>query len=69
MISISAAVSILVYLVVAGLIFWLCWWALGAINPPQPFRKVAEVVLILLAVLVVIGILLSIVGGRPIFIP
>lgn len=69
MISISAAVHVVVYLVVAGLIFWLCWWALDRIAPPQPFRKVAEVVLILLAVLVVIGVLLSLVSGRPVFIP
>lgn len=69
MISISAAVKFLVYMVVAGLVFWLFWWALGKIDPPQPFRKVAEVVLILLAVLVVIGALLSLVGGQPIFRP
>ena len=69
MISISAAVSIIVYLVVAGLIFWLLWWLVNYIAPPEPFRKVANVVLAILAVLVVIGILLSIVGGHPIFVP
>lgn len=69
MISISAAVTVIIYLVVAGLIWWLLYWALAKIDPPQPFRKVAEVVLILLAVLVVIGILLSLVNGTPIFKP
>ena len=69
MISISAAVTVVVYLVVAGLIFWLLWWALDRIAPPEPFLKIAEVVLILLAVLVAIGILLSLVQGTPLFRP
>lgn len=69
MISLSGVIGTVVYLVVIGLVFWLLWWALGKINPPEPFRKVAEVVLVLLAVLVVIGLLLSLVGGGPVFRP
>lgn len=67
MISLNAAVSLIIYLVVAGLIFWLLWWLVNYIAPPEPFRKVANVVLAILAVLVVIGILLTLVGGQPIF--
>jgi hypothetical protein len=63
MISISAVVSVVVYLIVAGLIFWLLWWLVGYIAPPEPFRKVANVVLAILGVLVVCSILLSLVGG------
>lgn len=69
MISLSAAVTTIVYLIVAGLVFWLLWWLIGYCNPPEPFRKVATVVLAILAVLVVIGILLSLVSGQPIFRP
>lgn len=69
MLSISAAVTIIVYLVVAGLVFWLLWWLVNYIAPPEPFRKVANVVLAILAVLVVIGILLSLVGGQQLFRP
>ncbi len=67
MISLSSAVTVIVYLVVAGLVFWLLWWLVNYIAPPEPFRKVANVILAILAVLVVIGILLSLVGGQPIF--
>jgi len=67
MISISGAVTVVVYLIVAGLIFWLLWWLVNFIAPPEPFRKVATVVLAILAVLVIIGILLSLVGGQPSF--
>jgi hypothetical protein len=63
MISLSALVTVVVYLIVAGLIFWLLWWLINYIAPPEPFRKVANVVLAILGVLIVCSILLSLVGG------
>jgi predicted tellurium resistance membrane protein TerC len=67
MISLSGAVTVIVYLIVAGLIFGLLWWLIGYCGLPQPFDKVARVVVAVLSVLVVIGILLSLVGGSPLF--
>jgi hypothetical protein len=55
--------------VVAGLIFWLLYWLVSYVNPPEPFKKIATVILAILAVLVIIGILLSIAGGQPMFRP
>lgn len=69
MISLSGAVTVIIYLMIAGLVFWLLWWLVSYIAPPEPFRKIANVVLAILAVLVVIGILLSLVGGTPLFRP
>lgn len=69
MISISAAVNVLVYLIVAGVIFGLLWWLIGYCGLPEPFDKVARVILAVLAVLVVIGVLMSLVGGQPVFRP
>ena len=69
MISIQDAVRTVIYLVIAGLIFWLLWWLIGYVSPPEPFRKVATVVLAVCAVVVVIGILLSLATGQPIFRP
>ena len=63
MISLSAVITVVVYLIVAGLIFWLLWWLVNYIAPPEPFRKIANVVLAILAVLVVCSLLLSLVGG------
>lgn len=62
MIGIDTLVTAIIYLLVCGVIFWLLWWLIGYIAPPEPFRKVANVVLAVAAVLVVIGILLSLVG-------
>lgn len=69
MISIAGAVSLIVYLIVAGLIFWLLWWLISYVDPPEPFKKIANVILAILAVLVIIGLLLSVAGGQPIFRP
>lgn len=69
MISIEGAVRVVLYLIVGGLIFWLLWFLINYVNPPDPFKKIANVILMILAVLVVIGILLSMVGGVPVFRP
>ena len=69
MISLNTLVSAVIYLVVAGLIWWLLFWLINYVNPPDPFKKVATVILAILAVLVVIGILLALVGGGPVFRP
>lgn len=69
MISISAAVTIVLYLVVGGLIFWLLMYLIDYVGLPEPFNKVARVILVVLAVFVLIGLLLSFLGGTPLFRP
>jgi predicted PurR-regulated permease PerM len=69
MLSLTGMVTIVVYLIVAGLVFWLLSWLVDYCEVKDPFRKVAKIVLAIMAVLVVIGILLSLVGGTPIFRP
>lgn len=69
MISLQTAVYFIFLLIIAGVIFWLLSWAIDYVGIPDPFRKVARVVLVLLAVFVLIGLLLSLVGGQPIFRP
>jgi heme A synthase len=69
MLSIQMLVRVVIYLIVAGLVFWLLWWLVNYVAPPEPFRKIANVVLAIVAVLVIIGILLSLVGGGPVFVP
>jgi ABC-type multidrug transport system permease subunit len=55
---IQAVLTLIVY----GIIFWVLWWALGYINPPEPFHKIAFVILVLGAVVVAINFLLSLIG-------
>lgn len=51
-------ISLLISLVVAGLIVWLLLWALGEFGIPEPFNKVARVIIILFAVVWVLRLLL-----------
>lgn len=62
MITATGIIYAVIYLIIIGLVFWLLWWLINYINPPEPFRKIANVVLAIAAVLVVISILLGIVG-------
>ena len=66
MISVSAALHAVVLLIVVGLIFWLLYWLIGVVNPPEPFKKIAICVLAIVAVLILIAVLLSLVG-IPVF--
>ena len=50
-------VAILLSLVIWGVIFWLFWWLLGVIALPEPFNKVAIVLLTVCAVGIIIGLL------------
>lgn len=68
MISLSAVVHMTILLIVAGLIFWLLSWLVDYVGLPEPFRKIARVVLAVAAVCVVIGILLSL-AGYPVLAP
>lgn len=69
MISLTAAMNVVLYLIIAGLVFGLLWWLVSYCNVPEPFNKAARVVLAVLAVFVIIGILISLVSGTPVFRP
>lgn len=53
----AGLLSLLVTLVIVGLIFWLCFWFIGVIGLPEPFNKVATVIIALAALLYLIGVL------------
>lgn len=57
--------TLLFALVIWGLIFWLLWWGLSAIALPDPFAKVATVILVIAAIFVVIGLLTGSVAPFP----
>lgn len=69
MISLQVLITTVVYLVVIGVIFWLLLWLISYCGIPEPFNKIARVILAVFAVLAVIGILLSLVSGQPLFRP
>ena len=54
--------SLLVYVVIIGLIFWLVWWFVDYVALPDPFNKVVKVILGLVALIFLINVLLSLAG-------
>lgn len=62
MISGQELLSILLYLVVWGLILYVCWWGLGRLGLPEPFGKIGTVILVILTVVVLLNLLLGFVG-------
>lgn len=59
-------ISLLLSLVIWGLIFWVLYWALGKVAVAEPFNKVATVILVIAAVVVVVGLLTGSVAPFPI---
>ncbi len=52
----------MIMVIVFGIIFWLLWWLIAYCGIPEPFNKVARVILALCAVLLLINCLLSLAG-------
>ena len=50
-------IGVLIYLIVWGLILYILWWAIGKIGLPEPFGKIAVVVLVVITVLVLLNLL------------
>lgn len=63
-ISGSSLVNAFIWILIAGVIFWLCNWLLAYVGVPEPFAKVAKIVLAIVAVLILVNALLTL-TGRP----
>lgn len=59
-------IGILIYLVIWGLVLYVLWWGLSRIGLPEPFGKIAQVVIVILTVVVLLNILFGL-GGSPFF--
>lgn len=64
--SLSGLLEFVVYLVVVGLIFFCVWWFLGYAGIPEPFNRIARVIIGLIALIIVVNLLLGLVGS-PMF--
>ena len=44
-------IGLLVQVIVVGLVCYLLWWLIGYIGLPEPFNKIARVIIALIAVI------------------
>lgn len=63
-ISGEALFMAVVWVLIAGAIFWLLDWLIRYLRVPDPFSRVARVILAIAAVLLLINALLTI-AGKP----
>lgn len=61
-ISGQALIMLVVTLIVVGVCFWLLLWLVDYCSPPEPFKKVLNVIIAIAAVLFVINALLGLIG-------
>lgn len=67
MITLSSLVSCILFIIIAGLIWWLLLWLVQYVGLPEPFAKVAKIVLAIAAVFVLIAVLMSL-AGHPLIV-
>lgn len=59
---VASLITLVVWLVVIGLVFWLLTYLVDNVPLPEPFGRVAKVLLLVVAVLIVITLLLQFAG-------
>lgn len=52
----------IVWLLVAAACYWVLKWGINEVNPPQPFRKVIDVLLVIAVVAFLLNAILTLVG-------
>lgn len=66
---ITSLIMLVVYLIVIGIIVWLLIYLIDNVPLPEPFNRVARVVIMVVGVLIVILLLLQFVGAIDTGIP
>lgn len=62
-------IALLIYVVGWGLLFWVVWWGLAKIGLPEPFNKIAQVLIVLAVVIVLINLLSAFTGVSLLEVP
>lgn len=62
-------ISLLITVLMVCLIFGVVWYLVRLLPLPEPFGMVAQVVILLIFVLVLIGFLMPLTGANPVWWP
>lgn len=63
--NVSDLVHLIIWLTLAGLLFFVLWWGANQIAA-EPFRTVARVAVVLVTVLVLVALILPMLGQPPV---
>lgn len=59
---IAALLTLVIYVLILGLLYWLCDYLLGLFPLPEPLNRIVRAVVIIILVLILISILLDVLG-------
>jgi hypothetical protein len=59
---IAALIWFVIYIVVIGCIFWLLTWLIDYVGLPEPFHRIARIIIAVVAVIIVLLLLLRLLG-------
>jgi len=59
---ISALVTLIIYLLVLGLLYWLVIYVVDAVPIPDPLNRIIKIALMVIMVLIVVVLLLNLIG-------
>jgi len=63
--SLQGLVELIIYLAIVGGVLWLLLWLISYIGLPEPFAKVAKIIIMIVGVLILINVLLGF-AGHPV---
>lgn len=58
-------ITFLITLLIVIIILGLIWWVITVIPLPDPFAKIAQVVVVVIGVLIIVWMLLGLIGQAP----
>lgn len=62
MITLSTLFSVVIWLLIAGVIYWLVTWLIAQIGVPEPFNKIIRIIIALIVFVIALNALLMLVG-------
>jgi hypothetical protein len=60
---IMSLLTLVVYILILGLLYWLCDYLLGLFPLPEPMNRIVRAIVIVVLVLILISILLNVLGA------
>lgn len=60
---IGALLTLVIYALILGLLYWLCDYLLGVFPLPEPMNRIVRAAVIIIMVLILISILLGVLGA------
>lgn len=56
-------IALLIQIIVIGLVCYLLWWLIGYIGLPEPFDKIARVIVAVVAVVFLLNLVMGLSGS------